>query len=337
MISNQSVRQRIQKGIYKPHDYLTNMTIALWQSMPYVAKEIFPVVPVGTETGYYYEWKKEDMTRIQMADKPNFGKVSPIDMLLAEDNYSCKIKQVIVGLDDATNQNYTASGAAVDPRKTRSRLIAQQISLYMEKLIADNFFATGKWTEEWTGVAVVPGANQFYQFDDANSDPIGTFSAAKKEIMLAGLIEPNKLVLGHDVYETLKNHPDLVDRIKYNGNSGASPAKVNAQTLAELFEVEKVIVANSVYNAAAKGQAYNGNFIFNTKSALLCYAAPNPSIDEPSAGYTFGWDFDGNNWTVVAEFEGEGGTHCDYMEGLISIDPKITSQDLGLFMKECIS
>ena len=62
-------------------------------------------------------------------------------------------------------------------------------------------------------------------------------------------------------------------------------------------------------------------FICDTKGALLCYATPSPAIDEPSAGYIFTWDMLGNGAHVAFDqFDGEKGTHTEFVEGLMSTD-----------------
>lgn len=78
-------------------------------------------------------------------------------------------------------------------------------------------------------------------------------------------------------------------------------------------------------------------YICDSKSALLCYATPTPQIDEPSAGYIFTWDMLGNGSAVAFDqFEGEKGTHSEFVEGLMSSDMKKTCDDLATFMHDCV-
>ena len=151
-----------------------------------------------------------------------------------------------------------------------------------------------------------------------------------------GRRRPNRLALGAEAYNALKNHPAIMERIKYTGTT-ANPAKVTPQVLAQLFGVEQVKVVESTYNAAGIGQDADMQFICDSKSALLCYATPSPQIDEPSAGYIFTWDMLGNGSAVAFDqFEGEKGTHSEFVEGLMSSDMKKTCDDLALFMHDCV-
>ncbi len=195
------------------------------------------------------------------------------------------------------------------------------------------------WANEFTGIVsggTAAGGSQFIKFSDANSDPIKFFDARKRQIRLSGRRTPNKLTLGYDTFLALKEHPDLLERVKYTGST-ANPAQVNEKVLAELFGVDEVKVLYAAYNAAEDGQEDDMQFICEPDGALFSYTTPNPRIDEPSAGYIFTWDMLGDgNFMATDTFEGEGGTHAEFMEGLLSTDMKKTCDDLACYMKSCV-
>ena len=90
-------------------------------------------------------------------------------------------------------------------------------------------------------------------------------------------------------------------------------------------------------NKAELGQEAKMEYIGDPNAFLLAYATDAPAIDEPSAGYIFTWDMLGNgNWMGTDVFEGEGGTHSEFMEGLMSTDMKKTCDDLACYMKGCV-
>lgn len=335
------LQARIAKG-WKPNRYLTNMSMAFFTNPgDYVATKIFPICPVDFPTGYYYIYNKGDLARDNVARKPKFGKVAPAQMGHADDTYKCYVDQVIVGIDLIGAQNYQRAGvpASIDPRRAKNRFVVEQQLLHLDILFAENFFKTGAWANEFEGIASggnQPGASQFIKFSDANSDPIKFIDARKREIKLNGRRMPNKLTLGYDTFNALKEHPDLLERVLHTGST-ANPAKVNERVLAELFGVEEVLVLDATYNAAEEGQPDDMQFICEPDGMLLSYTTPNPRIDEPSAGYIFTWDMLGNgNFMATDQFEGEGGTHSEFMEGLLSTDMKKTCDDLACYMKKCV-
>ncbi len=150
---------------------------------------------------------------------------------------------------------------------------------------------------------------------------------------------PNRLVLGAKAYAVLKNHPELLERIKYSASSNA-PAVVTQQVMAQLFDVEEVLIAESIYNTAAEGQTDAPEFIVDPKSALLLCATPSPSIKVPSAGYTFAWTglVPGlnNAWGGVIYRGREELAHTDVIQIRATYDMRITASDLGVFLETLV-
>lgn len=330
---------RIAKG-WKPNRYLTTMSMAFFADhSDYVAASIFPICPVDFSTGYYYEFLKGDLARDYVERKPQFGKASPAKMGHTDHTYHCNVDQIIVGIDQINAVNYQRAGVpgSIDPKRSKIRFVAEQQLLHLDILFAKNYFQTGVWANEFTGIeSGTPGASQFLKFSDANFDPVNFFDARNREIKLAGRRKPNKLCLGYDAYNALKNHPDLLERVKYTGST-ANPAKVNERVLAELLGYEEVKVLEATYNAADEGQDDDMQFICESDGALLCYTTGTPQIDEPSAGYIFTWDMLGNgNWMATDAFEGEGGTHSEFVEGLMCTDMKKTCDDLACYLSNCV-
>ena len=326
--------------MFKPNLYLTNMSQAYFaKAEDFVATQIFPICPVLTDTGYYYTFAKGDLARDNVARKPAFGKVAPALMGQNDNTYKCFVDQVLVGIDQLAQLNYQRTNApgVADPRRAKVRFAAEQLLLHLDILFAKNFFKTGVWTNEWTGKISSPNpANkECLKWNDSNFDPISFIDERKTAVKQSGRRTPNRLALGAEVFNALKNHPAVLERIKYSGST-PNPAVVTQNVLAQLFGVEKVVVMESTYNTGAVG-AENMEFICDSKSALLCYATPTPQIDEASAGYIFTHDMLGNGkFTAMSQFEGEPGTHSEFIEGLMSTDMKKTADDLGVYMKSLI-
>ena len=239
---NAAILARINKG-WKPNRYLTNMSMAYFADpKDHVATSIFPICPVDFSTGFYYEFLKGDLARDNVARKPAFGKVSPAKMGHTDNSYKCVVDQIIVGVDQIGAINYQRAGvpASIDPRRSKVRFVSEQQLLHLDILFAESFFKTGVWANEFTGISSgTPSGSQFLKFNDANFDPVNFFDARKREIKLAGRRMPNKLSLGYDSFTALKNHPDILERVKYTGGT-ANPAIVNEQVLAQVLGFEAV-------------------------------------------------------------------------------------------------
>lgn len=333
-----SIQNQIAKG-WKPNNYLTNLSMAYFANpADFVATKIFPICPVPQSSSYFYTFSKADLARDNVSRKPAFGKVQPAVMGQTDDTYKCEVDQIIVGIDQIGALDYQRSHApgVADPRRAKVRFASEQMLMHQDVLFASSFFKSGVWANEYAGVDASPTGKQFLKFTDGNFDPVHFFDERKREIKLSGRRTPNKLALGIDAFNALKVHGDIVERVKYTGST-ANPATVNESVLAQLFGVDEVVVLQSTYNAAGLGQTEDMEFICDPKGALLCYTTSAPAIDEPSAGYIFTWDMLGNGQFVAFDqFEGEGGTHSEFIEGIMASDMKKTSDDLAIYFKDCV-
>ena len=331
-LTTNEVAADIQKGVFKPHIYLTNVCLAYFQSSSgFVARKVFPIVPVPVSSAHYYEFDKGDLARDNVSRKPEFGHVAPGIYGKRESFYHCEVDQVITGVDQISTLDFqrTSAPAVIDPRRSKVRWVAEQMNIHLDRKWAAKYFNPQSWAHVYTGAgsSAAIGANQFYYFDNENSDPVIFVSQLRNRMLLAGLRKPNKMVLGANAYVALTVNPSILERIKYQG-SEANPANVTANVLAQLFGLDEVVVAESVYNAAPYGAADDRRFTCNRA----------PGIDEPSAGYTFTWDMLGNGqYTAVQQYLGEQSTHTEFIEGLLCTDPEITSKDLGVFLKGTVS
>lgn len=335
---NGDISMSIAKG-WKPNNYLTNLSMAAFaQPGDWVAPSVFPIVPVQLSSSFYYEFLKGDLARDNMQRKPEFGKVQPAVMGHTDHTYNCMVDQIIVGIDQIGALNYQRSKApgVIDPRRAKTKFIAEQMHLHLDKQFAENFFKAGVWSNEWSGVQATPGGSQFLKFSDAAFDPVHFFDLRKMEMKKEGRRMANKLSLGYQSYLALKNHPDILERVKYSGST-PNPAVVNENVLAQILGFEQVCILASTENVAEAGQEVDMQFICDETGALMTYTTNTPMIDEPSAGYIFAWDMLGNgNYMATDQYEGEGGTHSEYIEGLMSADMKKTGDDLGMYMKDCV-
>lgn len=334
------VQADIAKGLFRPNIYLTNMSMAFYQSEDkYVAKSMFPILPVQLSTASYYIFSRADLARDDVHTKPQFGKVDPAHISFETDTYAVDVKQIILGIDQITRLDLarTRVPGSIDPRRAKTRTIAEKMNIHQDVVFADSFFKSGVWTNEWSGVDAKTGADkEFLKFSDDNFEPIKFFDELIGEMEEKGRRRPNRLGLGRNAYTALKNNPSILDRIKYSGSS-ANPAIVNERVLAELLGIEKITVFGSTYNAAALGEPENMKYICDPNAALLAYATNSPAIDEPTAGYIFTWDMLGDgNYMPVAQYDGEPGTHSEFIEGLMGFSMKKTCDDLGVFLKDCV-
>ena len=331
-----SIQADIAKGAFRPHTALSNMALAYYQSDDKAfAKTIFPVCPVSLSSDNYYVFDKEDLLRDNWQRKPAYGKVDPAVLSEHTESYACTVDQMIMGIDRIRQTDLTrrqGPTAARDPRAQRTRTMAGQANIHQDSIFAQHFFKAGVWSNSFTGVdSTNPTSDQFIKFSNGNSDPVALIADKVTEMEQKTGRKPNRLALGVNVYNALRVHEGILERVKYGGTT-ANPAMITANVLAQLFDMERLTVQRSIMNKAGLGQSANMQFIGDPNGFLLAYATDTPSIDEPSAGYIFTWDMLGDgNIMPILNYDGESGTHSEFIEGLMATDMKKTADDLGMW------
>lgn len=335
------INAQIAKGKFTPHTALTNIALSYYQNASnYFAKAIFPVCRVSQSSDQYYIFSKEDLLRDNWQRKPAHGKVNPSTLSEHTDTYRVTVEQAIMGIDQIRETELTRrQGPAIarDPRQQMTKAMAEQANIHQDRLFANNFFKAGVWANELAGVdSTTPTSEQLIKFSNDNSDPIKFIAEQKKNMHQQTGRTINKIALGANVFNALCNHPGILERVKYGGAT-ANPANVTKNVLAQLFEIDELVVLMSIHNSAKPGAEAKMEFIGDPNAMLLVHATNSPSIEEPSAGYIFTWDMLGDgNILPIFHHDGEWGTHSEYIEGLMAYDMKKTADDLAVFCKDVV-
>lgn len=306
---------------------LTNASVAYIQSADnFIANKVFPIVPVDKQSDLYFKYTKEDWFRDDATVRADGAEAAVAGYGLTTDSYYADVYAVKKAIGDQLMANFDSP---LDPLRDGAKFTAQLILNRMETQFVTDFVASGIWGTDYAGVSGTPSTNEFKQWSDtANSDPIEDIELAKADILSATGFEANKLVLGYDAYKTLRNHPDVIDRVKYTGRDVP-----DTQYLAQLFGLDEVLVAKAVKNTAAEGQTGAFSFTFG-KSALLVHSAPNPGLLMPSAGYSFQWRgvSEGLGLTVGTKQYRVEQNAATYVESQVAFANKLVAADLGVFL-----
>lgn len=310
---------------------LTNISVAYIQSQDvYIADKVFPPVPVEKQSDLYFTYDKGDFFRDEVKERApateSEGGGYSIDVT---SNYYARLYALHKDIDDQLRAN---ADAPLNPDRDATEFLTQLHLIRRDKVWAANYFTTGKWGLDLTGVAAAPGANQFLQWNLTTSTPAKDVRAQRTRIGIATGYWPNTLVLGVDTYDALAEHPDIIDRIKHTAKGVITP-----ELLASVFDVPKVLIARATNNTAKEGVAASMSAISNSKSALLVYANPTPSLLQPSGGYSFIWKGMGGGslGTRIKKFRMEH-LSADRIEGEQAWDLKLVAADVGSFFTAAV-
>lgn len=311
---------------------LTNLTVAYFRdNLDFIADKVFPPVPVDHKSGQYYTYQKRDWLRTRAQRRAPRTESAGTGWDVGTDNYNAEVQAIHVDVSDQDRANQDRP--AFDLDRDATALTDRDIMLRRELDFITAYFGTGKWSNtDQTGAGSV-AANQFIQWNQTSSTPIEDIEAQRIKMGRLTGLKPNVLVIGPEVYSVFKNHPEFIERIKYS-----QKGVVTLELMAQLLDVDRVLVPMAVYDDAEEGAAASIDYMYG-KSALLAYAAPNPGLLIPSAGYTFEWTgYIGaaNRGARTKKFRLEA-LASDRVETESAYDFKLVSADLGVYFNTAVA
>ena len=135
---------------------------------------------------------------------------------------------------------------------------------------AGNYGASNKVT--------LSGTSQWSDYS-GTSDPTNDIETAKEAIRTQIGRRPNTVIMGAAVFAKLRNHPKILDRIKYTGRDSAT-----AELLANLWGVQRVLVGDAVQeNDSGTMVDVWGKFVVVAYTELGGLA----DMGRPTFGYTY--------------------------------------------------
>lgn len=313
---------------------LSRFSVGVLEKAGKVFGSFFPITPVDHLSNKYHTIARNPFLRGDSQPLGPGKESAGHDFTLSNDNYNCveyaEHADVFDGdLRNADNPQLIEQGAA--------RMASTNLLLTHEQRFGTTYFKTGVW-----GTDLTP-TNKWDSY--GTSDPITELETAVETILLNGGRPDGamlKLLLGYKVWKFLKNHPLLIDRVKAGGTSG-SPARVTKQALAELLELDEVVVSDAVHATNAAGAAEAYDFIFG-KHALLAFVGQNGEGDfMASAGRLFAYKgVNGgavNEEIVQIEIFDESLRHLHKVryEARMAVDFKVTGSKLGYFFNAAVS
>lgn len=306
---------------------LTDISVAFIQSSTkYIADRVFPRVPVQKQSDLYATYSRADFLRDEMHVRQAGSRANRIGYRTGTDSYLAKEWAAEHPIDDQVRAN---ASAPYMPEEDAVKFLTQKMLLKREKEFITNFFSTALWTGSSDG-SDVQGGSDFTQWSNAASTPIEDINDEMIRVETRSGLLPNTLVVNRQVWFDLKNHPDIVDRIKHTSSEA-----VTTDLVARLMGIDKVLVSAAVENTAPEGVAHSGAYLAGDK-ALLAYTTPSAGLMQPTAGYTFVWTgLIGSAEGQVIENYRDDPAVSDIIRIRGAWAQKVVAPDLGVFFNNC--
>lgn len=312
---------------------LTNISVAYMQNQDnFIADKVFPVIPVDKKSDKYFIYTKNDWFRDEAQRRGPATESAGGGFNLSTDTYSA---DVFAFHKDVPDQIVANADSPLNPLREAAEFVTHRLLLRRELQFVSDFMSPGVWgnTVQGTAGTATAGLTATQWSNYTSSDPIENIEEAKSDILSQTGMEANTLVLGYEVFRQLKNHPDLVDRIKYT-----SSQTITSEMIAAMFDIPRVIVSKAVRATNAEG-ATEAYAFATGKTAMLCHVAPTPGLMTPSAGYMFSWTgvSGGLGSTIGTSQFRMDSIRADRVEAEMSFDNKIIGADLGYFWNNIVA
>lgn len=314
---------------------LTNISVAYMnQNDEFIADKVFPSIPVDHQYGQYYKYNKGEWFRTVAQKRAPRTESAGTGWSVGTDTYAAEVYSLHTDVSDQDRANQDTP--IIDLDRDATVFVTRDILLRRELDWVTAYFATGLWgnTDQTGGAA--DGANAFIQWDRASSVPIEDIETERLKMGRSTGLKPNTLVLGPEVESVLKNHAEILERIKYTERG-----IITRDLMAALFDVDNLHVPFVVQNTAQEGPVNLNSptqAFVHGKSALLLHVAARPSKLTPSAGYVFEWTgYIGQNTRGVAtsKFRMQE-LKADRVEVESAYNFKLVSSDLGTFFASAV-
>jgi hypothetical protein len=244
-----------------------------------IADKVMPRVP----TGMKFNYTKYDSAQGYTVPQTKVGRKSEPTMVdfggvLVPDE--C----VDFGLDDLIpNTDIQAfdempkpdSGGPIDPKQISTMMLSNLILLDREIRVAGLVFNAANYVAAQQ--QTLSGTSQWSDY--VNSNPLSAIMNA----LDAPLVRPNKMVIGRQGWTALRQHPKIVQAV-YKSPQGAGT--ISTQQMAELLEIEEILVGSSFVNNARKGQAAQFNRTWGKSCAFIYSNKEAAMTGQPTYGFT---------------------------------------------------
>lgn len=218
---------------------LTAIAIA-YRNRAMIADLVLPrVIPVSTEEFIYFVHSLAQGFTVPDTSVGRRGRVNQVEFNAEEKTGTTKD----YGLEDPIPiKDIENAPPGIDPRGVSTEYIMNLLALDREVRVAGMVFNPATYPAG--NKATLSGTSQF---SDNSSDPVGVIS----DVLDSCVMRPNTMVIGRPAWSKLARHPKIVSAcLRNSGESGIA----RRQDVADLFELDEVVVGEAFVNNARKGQ-----------------------------------------------------------------------------------
>jgi len=246
---------------------LTNVSVK-YHNSEYIADQVFPSLPVNKLSDKYFIYDRD--FRVPETKRAIKGEAREHTFELSTASYQLVKHSLKDLVADDEADNFDLGTLRADTVEE----LTDKIMLRREDDCAKLFTSTS-----WSQNVSLSTAQQF-SLDTTTSSPVPIFDTAATAVLENSGFRPNYGIIPHNVLIAIKNHSQILERIKYTS------MEITKNMIAGLLDIDELLVPTAVKDSAAKGASASIAAIWQD-NAFVGYKPARASLRSPSAGYIF--------------------------------------------------
>ena len=296
---------------------LTSITLA-YKNPRYIADAVLPRIKVPAESFKYRVFDKESYLTVPETELGRKGAANEVELSFGQKTDSTSdygLDQVVPlkDIETARLQNW-------DPQQKAAEYLTELLNLAREQRTAKLIFNPAVYGSQ------IINLNNDSNFSNDQSDPVNTIVQA----LDIPFYRPNTIVMGRRVFAALSRHPKILRTVYPNADGNGV---INAEQLAVILDVDRVLVGESRINAAKRGASNIVN-AWGDHMALLYIDQRAGAQDIPTFGFTA--EFGNRESRVI--FDGKiGRSGANRVRVSESVKEIVAAPDLGCLIQNAVS
>lgn len=252
---------------------LTNVAIS-YSNDRFIADQVFPILPVKKQSAKHFIY---DRGRFRINDTERGAGSNSNEVTLTLTVGTAYFADDHVLRQFVTDEDRDNAITPTDPYIDATENVRDMLLVDREKKLADFVTDTNNLSENIT----LSDTDQWSDYN--NSDPFDDIEIGKQSVHTKIGVDPNVIILGKQVWDKLKHHPDLLERVKYS-----QKGVITTDLFASLIGIEKVLVGGAYYTSSDEGDVEATSYIWG-KNVILAFVAARIAPKLMTLGLTYTW------------------------------------------------
>jgi hypothetical protein len=253
----------------------------------FIGLRVLPVLEVAKASGQFGKIPIEQLLQSPETRRAPGSGYQRGKFTFTTDSYACEEHGWEEPVDDREAKLYNEY---IDAEMIATERARDVVLRAHEKRVADLIFNTSTWA----GAALTTSVGTAWSSHD-DATPVDNVEAAILKVYQNTGLWPNALIINRLVYRHLRQCAQVIDRIA--GQGAGNPTKaadITPAMLAQVFDLQEIIVAGSSRNTKNPGQDAVLEPIWSSSYAMVARIIRSRDIKEPGLGRTFHWSEDGS-------------------------------------------